>query len=103
MDIASEVFTVSQAAAACEFSLGATNATFSSTGESNSVAVTANGTNCTWKAVVSGTFIQITSDTTGVGSGTIDYTVDANAKTTSRKGTITVGKEKLTITQSGTP
>jgi uncharacterized repeat protein (TIGR03803 family) len=102
MEIASEIFTVDQAAATCEFTLGETNATFSSTGGSNNtVSVTANGTNCTWKATVSGSFIQITSDTTGTGSGTVDYTVDANTRTTTRKGTITVGKEKLAITQSG--
>jgi uncharacterized repeat protein (TIGR03803 family) len=101
MDIASEIFTVSQAAAVCEFTLGETNATYSSTGGSNSVTVTANGTNCTWKATVSGSFIQITSDTTGTGSGTVDYSVEANTRTTTRKGTITVGKEKLAITQSG--
>jgi uncharacterized repeat protein (TIGR03803 family) len=103
MTIAGQTFTVDQVAAPCEFSLSETTASFSSTGGSNSVAVTANGTNCTWRAVVSGTFIQITSDTSGTGSGTVDYTVEANVKTTTRKGTITVGKEKLTITQSGAP
>jgi uncharacterized repeat protein (TIGR03803 family) len=103
MEIASEIFTVSQAAATCEFSLGATNATFSSAGGSSNLTVTANGTNCTWKATVSGTFIQITSDTSGIGSGTVDYNVEANTKTTTRKGTITVGKDKLTITQSAAP
>jgi uncharacterized repeat protein (TIGR03803 family) len=103
MEIASEIFTVSQAAAACEFSLGGTTASFSSTGGSSSVTVTANGTNCAWKAAISGTFIQITAGASGTGNGTIDYTVEANTRTATRKGTITVGKEKLTITQSGAP
>jgi uncharacterized repeat protein (TIGR03803 family) len=101
--IGGETFTVDEAAAPCEFSLGETAASFSSAGASSNVTVTANGTNCTWKAVVSGTFIQITSDTSGSGSGTVAYTVEANTKTATRKGTITVGKEKLTITQSGMP
>jgi uncharacterized repeat protein (TIGR03803 family) len=100
--IGGETFAIDQAAAPCEFSLGDTAASFSSAGGTSNVTVTANGTNCTWKAVISGTFIQITSDTSGSGSGTVDYTVEANTKTATRKGTITVGKEKLTITQSGT-
>jgi uncharacterized repeat protein (TIGR03803 family) len=99
--IGGETFAIDQAAAPCEFSLGETAASFSSAGGTSNVTVTANGTNCTWKVVVSGTFIQITSDTSGSGSGTVDYTVEANTKTATRKGTITVGKEKLTITQSG--
>jgi hypothetical protein len=99
--IGGETFTVNEAAIPCEFSLGETAATFTSSGGTSNVTVTANGTNCTWKAVVSGTFIQITSDTSGTGSGTIAYSVEANTKTASRKGTITIGKQKLAITQAG--
>lgn len=101
MTIAGQTFTVDQAAAACEVSLSETNAGFSAAGGSSSVAVLANGTNCIWKADVSGGFIMITSGTNGVGDGAIDYTVDADEKTAGRKGAITVGKEKLIITQSG--
>jgi hypothetical protein len=101
--IAEENFTVNEAATPCEFSLGETAASFSSTGGSSNVTVTANGTNCTWKAVVSGSFIRITSGASGTGSRTVAYAVDANAKAATRTGTITVGKEKLTVTQSGAP
>jgi uncharacterized repeat protein (TIGR03803 family) len=101
--IGEENFTVDEAAAPCELSLGGTAASFSSAGGSSNVTVRANGTNCTWKAVVSGTFIRITSDTGGTGNGTVAYTVEANTKTATRKGAITVGKEKLTIIQSGAP
>ena len=101
--IGNQTFTVNEAAAPCVFSLGETTASFSSAGGSSNVTVLANGTNCTWKAVVSGTFITITSGDSGAGDGTLDYTVAANAKTTPRNGTITVGKQKLTITQSAAP
>jgi hypothetical protein len=101
--IGEENFTVEEAATPCEFSLGETTASFSSTGGTSNVTVTANGANCAWKAVVSGSFIKITSDPSGTGNGTVAYTVEANTKTASRKGTITVGKEKLTITESGAP
>jgi hypothetical protein len=101
--IGAQTFTVDQAAAPCELSLDETDASFSSTGGSGDVTITANGTTCVWKAVVSGSFIKITSDTSGAGSGAVVYTVEANTKTTTREGAITVGKEKLTITQSGAP
>jgi len=103
MTIASQTFTAMQAAAACEFSFSETNASFSAVGGSSNLTVTANGTNCAWKAAVRGSFIKITSGTSGAGDGTVDYVVDANTKTAARKGTITVGKERLTITQSGAP
>jgi hypothetical protein len=103
MDIASEIFTVSQAAAACEFSLGETNATFSSTGGSSSVTITANGTNCAWKATTSARFITINSGSPGSGDGTVDYTVGTNTLARARLGTITIAGKKFTIAQSGPP
>ncbi len=103
MTIASETFTVDQAAATCEFSFAEPVASFSAAGGSSTLVVTANGTNCAWKANVSGSFIKITSSRSGAGDGMVDYTVAANMKPASRKGAITIGKEKLTILQSGAP
>jgi hypothetical protein len=103
MDIASEIVTVSQAAAACEFSLGATNASFGATGGANSVTILANGTNCAWKATSSARFITITSGSPGSGDGTVDYTVGTNMLARARKGTITIAGKKFTVTQSGAP
>jgi uncharacterized repeat protein (TIGR03803 family) len=100
--IGGQTFAVTEAATPCEISLSQTVTDFSSVGGSSNVTVTANGTNCLWNAVVSGSFITINSGGTGPGNGTVDYTVAANTKTTPRNGTITVGKEKLTIKQSGT-
>jgi len=53
--------------------------------------------------VANGPFIIITSGATGTGDGSIEYTVDANAKKAGRKGAIVVGKQKLFITQAGSP
>jgi pro-kumamolisin-like protein/HYR domain-containing protein/all-beta uncharacterized protein len=101
--IGGETFAVEQTAAPCELSLDQTTASFGSAGGADGITVTANGPDCTWKAVVSGSFIQITTAASGTGSGIVDYTVEANTRTTTRKGTITVGKERLTITQLGAP
>ena len=103
MTIAGQTFTIEEAAAPCEFMLGETEAGFSSQGGSSNVTVTANGTTCSWKALVSGSFIKINSGGSGAGDGTVHYTVEANAKRASRKGTITLGKDKLTIVQAGAP
>jgi transglutaminase-like putative cysteine protease len=100
--IGDQTFAITEAATPCEISLGETLTSFSSAGGTSNVTVTANGTTCPWTAVVSGSFITINSGGTGPGNETIDYTVAANTKTTPRNGTITVGKEKLTIKQSGT-
>jgi hypothetical protein len=103
MTIASETFTVDQAAAGCDFSFAEPVATFSAAGGSSTLVVSANGTNCAWRADVSGSFIKITSGGRGSGDGMVDYTVAANTRAASRKGAITIGKEKLTILQSGAP
>lgn len=49
-----------------------------------------------------GSWINITSGSSGTGSGTIDYTVSANPSTSPRTGTITInGQEVHTINQAG--
>jgi len=101
--IGGETFTIDEAGVPCEISLGQASAVFGSAGGSSNVTVTANGTNCEWKAVVSGPFIHITSGDSGAGSGQIDYTVEPNTKTSPQTGAITVGKEKLAITESPAP
>lgn len=102
LTIGGQTFTVTQAAAACLFSVAPTAAHYSDTTGSGSIAVTA-GTGCTWTAVVNAAaWITIDSGTPGSGNGTVAYTVGANATTVSRTGTITVAGSTFTITQDGT-
>jgi murein DD-endopeptidase MepM/ murein hydrolase activator NlpD len=52
-----------------------------------------------WTANTTDSWIRTSSS--GTGSGTVNYTVDANTSTSSRSGTITAGGQTFTITQAG--
>jgi len=49
------------------------------------------------------TFITHTGGATGVGNGTVSYTVASNPNNAPRTGTITIGGETFTITESAAP
>ncbi len=100
MTVAGQTFTVTQVAAACTFTLGATNAAFANAGGSSNVTVTANGTNCSWTAVSNSGFITITAGANGTGNGTVDYTVAVNTNGSPRTGTMTIGAQTFTVTQA---
>jgi hypothetical protein len=56
---------------------------------------------CAWGAASSVSWITITSNSSGIGSGTVSYTVDANPNTAGRKGTITVAGQTFSVKQKG--
>src|SRR3954468_8353668 len=58
---------------------------------------------CTWAATSNASWITITSGASGVGNGTVNYSVSANTGTTPRTGTLTVAGNTFTITQAGAP
>jgi len=68
---------------------------------SGSISFTA-GDGYVWNAASSAPWITITSGVTGIGSGTVTYTVAANPYSYPRTGTITIGGQSYTITQPGT-
>ena len=87
----------------CEVSLSPTSQTVESSGGMGSVAVTAD-TSCGWAAASNNDFITVTSGTTGSGNGTVNYTVAANSDNSgARVGTLTIGGETFTLTQTGCP
>ena len=83
----------------CTYSVNPPSTTLPASGGSGNIGVTTVG-GCAWTAAASQTWIHTTSS--GIGSGTVAYTVDANATTSLRTGTITVGGQAFTITQAGT-
>jgi hypothetical protein len=86
--------------AACEFAVTASTAAFPAAGASGSLTVTATGTACSWTAQSSASWLTITSGTSGIGTGTIAFTVAPNASTQSRTASIAVGGKTYTVTQS---
>jgi subtilisin family serine protease len=103
MTIAGQPYTVTQegVAGGCSFSISPTGQSFSTTGGSSVVNVTA-GAGCNWTAVSNAAFITITGGASGSGNGSVNYSVAANSGSASRSGTMTIAGQTFTVTQSGT-
>src|SRR5438093_1531642 len=75
-------------AAQCTYSLFPSAASMASAGGISNLTVTT-GTGCAWSASTANPWLHTSSS--GTGNGTVNYTVDANASTGARAGTITIG------------
>ncbi|SPF35519.1 exported hypothetical protein [Candidatus Sulfopaludibacter sp. SbA4] len=93
-------FIVNPSGQPCSFSLTTSSATFPATGGSGSIAVTASRTDCTWTGNTTAAWISGFNTVTG--SGTLKYTVGANAGATSRIAAIAIGAETFDAIQGGT-
>ena len=101
--IASQTFTVTQAAApACTYTINPINAYVAYGGGSATVAVTA-GSACAWTATSSVGWITITAGASGTGNGTVSYTVAANTTSAERTGNLTIAGQSFPVTEDGVP
>jgi predicted extracellular nuclease len=102
LTVAGQAFTVVQdgAAVACSYSISPTSQSFKTPGAGGgTINVTATG-GCGWLATSNTSWITITSGSSGVGNGTVNYTVAVNPGGT-RTGTITVAGQVFTVKQKG--
>ena len=95
--VANQVYTITQAAASCEFAIAPSSATVGSAGGTGSFTVTSN---CTWTATTSARWITL-AGASGSGEGTVSYTVAANPSADGRTAAMTVGGQTFTLVQSG--
>ena len=104
MTIAGRIFTVNQAMGGCTFKLSPKNGRFKAVGGSATVKVKPNFSDCVWTVVKDEafSFITITDGASGVGEGTVSYTVAPNSDTAAQFGSITIGGKLFIITQEGT-
>ena len=56
-----------------------------------------------WTATSNAAWLTITSGASGTGNGTVTYNVAANTTSSSRTGTLTIGGQSFTVTQSAPP
>ncbi len=84
----------------CSFSLGATSASATAAGGPASVNVIAPA-GCAWNAGSNAPWLTITSGSSGVGNGMVNYTVGVNAAAF-RSGTLTIAGLTFTVNQAGT-
>ena len=82
----------------CTYSLSPSSASFAAEGGSSSVTVTALPSTCPWTASTTYNWIHTTSS--GTGSGTASYSVDANTSTSMRSGTLTIAGQSFTVSQA---
>ncbi len=91
-------FTVNQAGTNC-YTLNTTGQNFGSTGGSGSVGFTASNGLCSWTATPNNNWITLTGPTSGLGGGSVSFSVAANTGPT-RTGTITIAGQLFTVTQA---
>ncbi|MDX2033452.1 MAG: BACON domain-containing carbohydrate-binding protein [Blastocatellia bacterium] len=93
-----KTYTVTQAAATCNYMLGATSANLASAGGGGSFTVTTiPGTGCPFTATTGESWIELTN----ASSSPVTFTVGANPTVNPRTGTIIVGGLSYTVTQAG--
>jgi len=85
----------------CVYTVSPTSASIVSNGGTNYLSI-ACGKYCSWIASSNDSWITLTSGTSGIGNGTIIFSVAAN-RGDSRTGTITVAGYTITVMQQGIP
>ena len=96
LDNAGTVFTLIQP---CTYSISPTHVTLPAIDDQGTFTITAGITNCPWTATSSVDWITITSATSGLGDGTIGFSVTANPSPAARSGTITIAGKTFTVMQ----
>jgi hypothetical protein len=96
------IYTVTQAAASCNYTLPITSISVISTGVvDNLFSFTANASGCGPVAVSYANWITNVGTAIGGTAGTVTYSVEENPFSTSRVGTIQLGDKTFTVTQLG--
>jgi len=84
----------------CTYSISPSNSSFGASGGTGSVAVTTQP-GCAWTASSAASWLTITSGTSGIGNGTIYYSVSPNTNPYSQTVSSTFAGRVFTVTQSG--
>ena len=96
--IAGKTLTVNQTGADCTVSLSPYDASFAPGGDSGVVEVTTPA-GCAYAAEPGASWITVTSGGSGSGPGSVVYKVSPNSTTVGRTAALTIGAQKLQITQ----
>ena len=100
--VAGEIFSVTQAGRVCAYRLSPTNRMHGHSAASNAFTVTASN-DCAWVASTTDNWINVTGGASGMGNGTVNYSVSANPAPAERTGTILVAGQAFTLVQSAAP
>jgi hypothetical protein len=86
----------------CAISVSSSPSSFTATGGSGTVSVSTER-DCTWTAASESPWISLAAAPTGQGEASIPYSVAANPAPAARSGSITVGSEKIQLSQAAAP
>jgi glucose/arabinose dehydrogenase len=96
-------FTVTQAGlppGECTYVISPTQRSHSAAGGSGSITVTTES-RCAWEAVSLASWITVTSNSLGIGNGSVSYSVSSNPGPSGRSGIIRVGGKNFVVKQKG--
>src|SRR5262249_8026363 len=98
LTIAGVTYTVAQAGGGCTYTLTGAGSTLPGDPGSYTLMITTQG-GCQWNAVASPSWITLTGATSGSGSGSIAFSLAANATASPRMGAIVAGGQWFPILQ----
>ena len=101
LTIAGRAHTITQPGVPCTFSLTPASRSFAAAGGPGQVQVDTQA-GCTWTAASNAGWMSV-STITGIGPGTVMYTVQPSTDTATRNGAIVVAGQQHAVSQSGVP
>lgn len=99
IQVSDRTYTLTQAGAACTYTLDPTTATLPPQGGGAQVKVTASVSDCAWGASTLADWISLDA-IAGTGNGTVPFSVRSHSGTKIRTGTISVSGKNVTVTQT---
>jgi hypothetical protein len=100
ISVQGQLFQITQTGQGCSYGISGGGANHGAGAESGSFDITA-GVGCTWSATPGFPWIHTSSSSSG--NGRVTYTVDSNASSSARAGSISVQGLVFSITQAGQP
>jgi len=100
--IGNVLFTVTQEAPKCIFSIAPASQSVLATGGAHELEVTTEAA-CKWTASSNATWLRVTAGSSGTGSGKVRYQVDANGAGIARAGTLLVAGSGFKVSQAAAP
>jgi len=94
------VFTVSQAAAACTYTVAPTSQNVGAGGGSGAVSVSTQA-GCGWSAGSNASWLRVTSGATGKGNGQVSFAADPNNSASARSAALAVSGQTVAVSQEG--
>lgn len=102
LSVGARPFKIRQAGLACSWTLSPSGVTAPTEGlTGKTIAVTANAPDCAWTAKSNAGWVFLTAGMSGLGSGTVTYTIGPNPGAV-RAGTVTIAGQTFTVEQGAT-